>query len=95
MRNIDKRFKGVHALKGVSFDLHEGEIHALVGENGAGKSTLMKILTGIYEKDSGEMYYLGNLYHPRGPKEALQMGIGIIHQELNMMEHIQLYVQGN
>ncbi len=88
MKNIDKRFKGVHALKGVNFDLYEGEIHALVGENGAGKSTLMKILTGIYEKDSGEMYYLGNLYHPKGPKEALQMGIGIIHQELNMMEHL-------
>ncbi len=88
VKNIDKRFKGVHALKGVDFDLYEGEIHALVGENGAGKSTLMKILTGIYEKDSGEMYYLGNLYHPTGPKEALQMGIGIIHQELNMMGHL-------
>ncbi len=88
VKQIDKRFKGVHALKGIDFDLNEGEVHALVGENGAGKSTLMKILTGIYEKDSGEMYYLGKLYHPHGPKQALQMGIGIIHQELNMMDHL-------
>ncbi len=88
VKQIDKRFKGVHALKGIDFELEEGEVHALVGENGAGKSTLMKILTGIYEKDSGEMHYLGKLYHPHGPKQALQMGIGIIHQELNMMEHL-------
>ncbi len=88
VKQIDKRFKGVHALKGIDFDLNEGEVHALVGENGAGKSTLMKILTGIYEKDSGEMHYLGKLYHPHGPKQALQMGIGIIHQELNMMDHL-------
>ncbi len=88
MKHIDKRFKGVHALKGLDFDLCEGEVHALVGENGAGKSTLMKILTGIYEKDSGEIHYLGKMFHPQGPKEALQMGIGIIHQELNMMDHL-------
>jgi ribose transport system ATP-binding protein len=88
MINIDKRFAGVHALKGVNFDLYEGEIHALVGENGAGKSTMMKALTGIYPKDSGEIYYLGQLFNPRGPKHALEMGIGIIHQELNMMDHL-------
>ncbi len=88
MKNIDKRFAGVHALKGVDFDLYEGEIHALVGENGAGKSTMMKALTGIYPKDSGEIHYLGELFNPRGPKHALEMGIGIIHQELNMMDHL-------
>ncbi len=88
MKNIDKRFTGVHALKGVDFNLEEGEIHALVGENGAGKSTLMKILTGIHDKDSGEIHYLGKLFNPRNPKHALQMGIGIIHQELNMMDHL-------
>ncbi len=88
MENIDKRFMGVHALKGVNFDLYEGEIHSLVGENGAGKSTLMKALTGIYPKDSGEILYMGKLLNPRDPKEALQMGIGIIHQELNMMDHL-------
>ena len=88
MKKIDKRFSGVHALKGVDFELRAGEIHALVGENGAGKSTMMKALTGIFPKDSGEIHYLGKLYNPRGPKEALSRGIGIIHQELNMMEHL-------
>jgi len=88
MKNIDKRFTGVHALKGVNFDLNEGEIHALVGENGAGKSTLMKALTGIYPKDSGEILYLGKAFIPGNPKEVLQAGIGIIHQELNMMDHL-------
>ena len=88
MQKIDKRFSGVHALKSVDFELRAGEIHALMGENGAGKSTLMKALTGIYPKDSGEIHYLGKLYNPRDPKEALGRGIGIIHQELNMMEHL-------
>jgi len=88
MKDIEKRFSGVHALRGVNFDLTEGEIHALVGENGAGKSTLMKVLVGIYQKDSGEIRYLDHLFSPRGPKHALQMGIGIIHQELNMMEQL-------
>jgi ribose transport system ATP-binding protein len=88
MKSIHKRFMGVHALKGVEFELRAGEIHALVGENGAGKSTLMKVLTGIYERDSGEIHYQGKLFHPRGPKQALTAGIGIIHQELNMMEHL-------
>ncbi|MCF7952696.1 MAG: sugar ABC transporter ATP-binding protein [Spirochaetales bacterium] len=88
MNKIDKRFSGVHALKGVDYDLYAGEIHALVGENGAGKSTLVGTLTGIFEKDSGEIYYLDELFSPRGPKHALEMGIGIIHQELNMMDHL-------
>jgi ribose transport system ATP-binding protein len=88
MRKIDKRFTGVHALRQVDFDLEEGEIHALVGENGAGKSTLMKVLIGIDPKDSGEIHYLGRQFNPRNPKYALAMGIGIIHQELNMMYHL-------
>ena len=88
MKNIDKRFTGVHALKTVDFDLNKGEIHALVGENGAGKSTLMKTLTGIAPKDSGEIHYLGRLFNSRDPKHALEMGIGIIHQELNMMDQL-------
>ncbi len=85
---IDKRFTGVHALKSVDFELNRGEIHALVGENGAGKSTLMKIITGIHTRDSGEIHYLGRLFNPRDPKHALDMGIGIIHQELNMMDDL-------
>lgn len=88
MEKINKRFTGVHALKDVDFDLLEGEIHALVGENGAGKSTLMKTLTGIYPKDSGNIHYQNRLFNPKNPGEALQMGIGIIHQELNMMEDL-------
>ena len=88
MKDIDKRFAGVHALKGVDFELREGEIHALVGENGAGKSTLMKALTGIFPKDSGEIHFMGKLFNPQGPREALDAGIAIVHQELNMMEHL-------
>jgi len=85
VKQIDKRFTGVHALKSVDFELEMGEIHALVGENGAGKSTLMKILTGIHRRDSGEIHYLGRLFNPRDPKHALELGIGIVHQELNMI----------
>ncbi len=88
MRKIDKRFTGVHALRQVDFDLNEAEIHSLVGENGAGKSTLMKVLIGIAPKDAGEIHYLGHQFNPRDPKHALEMGIGIIHQELNMMDHL-------
>lgn len=69
MKAIDKRFAGVHALKGVDFDLHEGEIHAIVGENGAGKSTLMKALTGIFPKDSGEIHYMGSCLTLKGQKK--------------------------
>jgi ribose transport system ATP-binding protein len=90
MKNIDKRFAGVHALKGVDFDLREGEIHALVGENGAGKSTLMKALTGIFPKDSGDIIYLGQPFNPKGPKDSLDAGIAIVHQELNMMDHLSV-----
>src|SRR5512137_3229676 len=88
MQRIDKRFTGVHALRQVDFDLDEAEIHALVGENGAGKTTLMKVLIGIAPKDSGEIHYLGRQFNPRDPKHALEMGIGIIHQELNMMDQL-------
>ncbi len=88
VKGIDKSFTGVHALKGVKFDLLPGEIHAFVGENGAGKSTLMKILTGIYQKDAGEIYYQGKPFHPKNPGDSVKLGIGIIHQELNMMDHL-------
>lgn len=88
IRNIHKRFLGVYALKGVSFNVRKGEIHALCGENGAGKSTLMKIISGVCEKDSGEMYFENQLFHPRSPRQALTMGISIIHQELAMMDNL-------
>ncbi|MBQ9736310.1 MAG: sugar ABC transporter ATP-binding protein [Clostridia bacterium] len=88
MQGIHKRFHGVHALKGVNFDLNCGEVHALVGENGAGKSTLMKVLTGIHQADEGTITYLGNPYAVKNIGEAQALGISMIHQELNMMNDL-------
>lgn len=88
MEEIDKSFPGVHALDKCRFELMKGEVHALVGENGAGKSTLMKVLTGIYQKDGGRIIYKGNEINLKNPREAQQIGIGIIHQELNHMPHL-------
>ncbi|UTW14502.1 sugar ABC transporter ATP-binding protein [Marinobacterium rhizophilum] len=88
MKGIEKRFPGVHALKGVQFDLAEGEVHALMGENGAGKSTLMKVLSGIYKRDGGDLWIGGELADPAGPREAQNLGIGIIHQELSLMNDL-------
>ena len=88
MNGIDKRFLGVHALKGVNLNLKRGEVVALVGENGAGKSTLMKVLTGIYQPDGGTITYEGSPYAVRNIREAQELGIGMIHQELNMMNHL-------
>lgn len=85
---VSKEFPGVKALNNVHFDLNEGEVHAIVGENGAGKSTLMKILSGIYKKDSGEIIYKGNSASIPNPFEAQKLGISIIHQELNLMPHL-------
>ncbi len=88
MRDISKAFAGVPALKGVGFDLRPGEVHALMGENGAGKSTLMKILTGIYTRDAGEVLLYGRPVAFAGPRDAQDAGIVIVHQELNMMPHL-------
>ena len=88
MKDIDKSFVGVHALKNAQLELRKGEVHALMGENGAGKSTLMKILTGIYSKDSGTIIYDGKEVEYKNPKEAQQAGVVIVHQELNMMNHL-------
>lgn len=88
MKDVGIRFQGVHALKQCSFELRRGEIHALVGENGAGKSTLMKVLAGIYQADRGEIFYNGERVSFRNPKEAQDAGIAIVHQELNLMNHL-------
>ena len=88
MENIDKSFPGVHALNNCLFNLLPGEVHGLVGENGAGKSTLMKILAGIYEKDSGTIKIHGNEVKIQNTKHAQSLGISIIHQELNLMKHL-------
>ena len=85
MQNISKAFSGNQVLKNVRFEIAKGEIHALMGENGAGKSTLMKILTGIYSRDTGEIYVKGNLIQFNNPKEAEKEGIAVIHQELNIL----------
>lgn len=88
LSGVSKEFPGVKALNNVQFDLNEGEVHAIVGENGAGKSTLMKILSGIYKKDSGEIIYRGKSVNIPNPFEAQKLGIGIIHQELNLTPHL-------
>jgi len=88
MEGIDKTFPGVQALSQCQFELRAGEVHALVGENGAGKSTLMKILTGIYKKDAGRILYKGQEVDIPNPRAAQQLGISIIHQELNLMPHL-------
>lgn len=88
MEGIEKTFPGVHALSQCRFELRPGEVHALVGENGAGKSTLMKVLTGIYKKDAGRIFYKGAEVDIPNPKAAQLLGISIIHQELNLMPHL-------
>ncbi len=88
MRGIEKSFPGVRALQGVRFDLRPGEVHALMGENGAGKSTLMKILTGVYQPDSGEIRVDGQVVTLPNPHAAQALGISIIHQELFLMNHL-------
>ena len=88
MKGIDKSFPGVHALDHVDLEVRKGEVHALMGENGAGKSTLMKVLTGIYSKDSGTITYEGREIEFTNPREVQDAGIVIVHQELNMMGHL-------
>jgi len=88
MTGIHKRFHGVHALKGVNFQLRSGEVHALMGENGAGKSTLMKVFCGIHKRDEGEIVLYGEPVNFSNIKESQDAGISMIHQELNMMNHL-------
>src|SRR5215469_3485589 len=88
MEGIEKQFPGVHALAQCRFELRAGEVHALVGENGAGKSTLMKVLAGVYPKDAGRIVVKGQEVDIRGPRMAQQLGISMIHQELNLMNHL-------
>jgi len=87
MRNIDKSFPGVHALKGVNFYVKPGEIHALVGENGAGKSTLIKILAGVLQKDDGEIFVNGKQVDISNPQVAQGLGLAFIHQEINLVPY--------
>lgn len=90
MENICKSFPGVKALDHVNFELRSGEVMALLGENGAGKSTLMKVLSGVYTRDEGKMQIFGQEYGNLTPKQAQQVGVAIIHQELNMCRHLSV-----
>ncbi|MCD7954757.1 MAG: sugar ABC transporter ATP-binding protein [Lachnospiraceae bacterium] len=88
MQNVHKNFAGIVALKGVDFYLKPGEIHALVGENGAGKSTLMKILSGAYTADSGEIYIDGEKVSIGNPRKGKELGVGIVYQELELADEL-------
>jgi len=93
LRGIHKRFPGVHALRGVNLDVDAGEVVALLGENGAGKSTLMKVVGGIEQPDSGELLVAGEPVVMRDVHTATALGIGFIHQELNLLDNLD--VAGN
>jgi len=90
MAGISKVFGGVHALRGVDFDLIEGEVHGLVGENGAGKSTIMKIIAGIHLKFDGEMRLDGKSIQFSSTHDALRAGIGMVHQELSVVPDLSV-----
>lgn len=87
---ISKSFPGVRALHNVDFSLKKGEIMALLGENGAGKSTLIKVLTGVYPKDSGSIYLEGKLINPTSTAHAQQLGIGTVYQEVNLLPNMSV-----
>ncbi|MBN3191122.1 ribose ABC transporter ATP-binding protein RbsA [Pectobacterium brasiliense] len=90
LQGITKSFPGVKALSGAALKVYPGKVMALVGENGAGKSTMMKVLTGIYRKDAGSIHFLGKEVDFSGPKASQEAGIGIIHQELNLIPQLTI-----
>ena len=90
LEGIGKSFPGVRALHNVHLEVRKGEVHALVGENGAGKSTLMKILSGAYTRDAGEIYWEGQPIIIHNPREAQDLGIGIIYQEFNLVPQLSI-----
>ena len=90
LRGIDKRFPGVHALKDARFDVRPGEVHALIGENGAGKSTLIKIVSGVYQPDSGAIMLEGGQVAFGNPRESHSAGIATIYQELGLYPELSV-----
>ena len=90
IKQIDKHFTGVHALDHVDFDVRKGEIHALMGENGAGKSTLIKVLTGLFTKDSGQIFFDGEEVEFHSPQDSQRGGISTIYQEINLIPHLSV-----
>lgn len=90
MRGIHKRFPGVHALDNVDFTVQAGEVHALLGENGAGKSTLIKVLTGVYQRDGGEVFLEGAPFAAKNPGHAQQQGVSTVYQEVNLVPNLSV-----
>src|SRR5262245_54506123 len=90
MKGISKRFPGVVALNNVSLDARHGEIVALMGENGAGKSTLMKIIGGVYQPDTGEVRIDGEAVTINSVNDSMRLGVGFIHQELNVLPNLDV-----
>lgn len=90
VEGLKKHFGGVKALDGVSFSLDKGEVHALVGENGAGKSTLIKILSGVFPYDEGSISFGCVAYQPANPHEAKELGLQVVHQEFNLLDHLTI-----
>src|SRR5438876_315564 len=83
VRGVSHSFGGVQALVDIDFDIMPGEVHALVGENGAGKSTLIKLLSGVYQPEVGEIWLRGNPVRLASPAKALRLGIAAVHQEFS------------
>jgi len=90
IRGLQKSFPGVLALDQVDFNVRPGEVHALMGENGAGKSTLIKVLTGVYPRDAGEIRLAGRDILPRTPRDAEALGISTVYQEVNLIPHLSV-----
>jgi galactofuranose transport system ATP-binding protein len=90
LRGITKTFPGIKALADVDFNVRAGEIHALMGENGAGKSTLIKVLTGVYARDGGEIRLDGRPVNPTSPDDAQRLGISTVYQEVNLIPHLSV-----
>lgn len=90
LRGIEKSFGPVQVLKGVDFDAFPGQVTALVGDNGAGKSTLIKCIAGIYNIDNGDYFYEGNKVHVGGPRDATELGIEIVYQDLALCDNLDI-----
>lgn len=90
LRNIAKQFPGVRALDGVTFAVHAGEVHMLLGENGAGKSTLMKVMSGVYRADEGAFIHNGQAVEIQSPKDAQALGVAVIYQEFSLVPHLDI-----
>ena len=90
MKHISKAFSGVYANEDIDLSVDKGEIHALLGENGAGKTTLMNILFGIYSADEGEIVWKGRPVHFSSPKDAIEDGIGMVHQHFSLVKRMSV-----